>query len=36
MDVLYFQIEGAPYAIAQETIADVAPEEWGGVTVTPA
>ena len=25
MDVLYFQIEGAPYAIAQETIADVAP-----------
>ena len=25
MDLLYFQLDGAPYAIAQETIADVAP-----------
>lgn len=25
MDVLYFHLGGAPYAIAQETIADVAP-----------
>ena len=25
MDLLYFQLGGAPYAIAQETIADVAP-----------
>jgi len=25
VDLLYFQLGGAPYAIAQETIADVAP-----------
>ena len=25
MDLLYFQLDGAPYAIAQSTIADVAP-----------
>ena len=25
MDLLYFQLGGSPYAIAQETIADVAP-----------
>ena len=25
MNLLYFQLDGAPYAIAQDTIADVAP-----------